>query len=446
MFRADRLSCERSNEIVSSDATKLMQEVLDEDEFSTWVERSSRLSHSRSPQQGSQQGKGKNEMSASELHKSLLGDLEEHEANINRGMGNEIDAEKAKEFLDPFSKANLGISASYLAVGFGIYFIQTPLQFYMVDTLDATAAQQSVVIGLLSLPWAMKLIFGFTSDSFPIYGMRRKPYFIIGWTMWAICNACLAIVGEPNIAVLAFFIFTMTISFLQADVCTDAMIVERSKAYETDKSRGTLQATGYTIRFFGAIIGSVMGAVLYNKDEWGWGLPIWGIFLLNGLLPAIVLCPFVYDMVEVRCEDPPVVTEQLSAIWKLVQRKAVWRPCTFIYIYNLFVLVNPAWNSYLVKGLGFSDFELGMLGVCGTVLSFVGIVVYKRYLFNTNFRTVYLFCTLISCVFAFLQLVLVLRWNGEIGMGSTGCQLLFAMGSYGVVQFLIAIQFLPSVR
>lgn len=31
----------------------------------------------------------------------------------------------------------------------------------------------------------------------------------------------------------------------------------------------------------------------------------------------------------------------------LVQRKAVWMPCCFIYIYNALLLSNPAWNSFL---------------------------------------------------------------------------------------------------
>jgi hypothetical protein len=43
---------------------------------------------------------------------------------------NEI-AEAAK-WLDPYALANRGIFASYLSVGFGLYFILTPLTFYMV--------------------------------------------------------------------------------------------------------------------------------------------------------------------------------------------------------------------------------------------------------------------------------------------------------------------------
>jgi hypothetical protein len=166
----------------------------------------------------------------------LLGDVKDEEV-----------AEAAK-WLDPYALANRGIFASYLSVGFGLYFILTPLTFYMVrnsldcsifflilkmpylnkycssvnysslgflmplpslhfsvyllninltarstyllslsislsvslfltlslspfiqvDELNATASQQAMVTGLLSLPWALKIGCGFLSDSFPI--------------------------------------------------------------------------------------------------------------------------------------------------------------------------------------------------------------------------------------------------------------------------------------
>ena len=41
------------------------------------------------------------------------------------------------------------------------------------------------------------------------------------------------------------------------------------------------------------------------------------------------------------------VKEQLLGIWELVQRKAVFMPCAFIFIYNMFILTNPALNSFL---------------------------------------------------------------------------------------------------
>ena len=138
----------------------------------------------------------------------------------------------------------------------------------MVDVLNATPGQQTVINGLMSLPWALKMFCGLLTDSFPIMGYRRKSYFLIGWGLYVGCNILLAILRTPSISQLAALIFLQTWAFVQADVCTDASIVERSKLYENSDNRGTLQATGYIIRFFGGIIGAILGAVLYNKESW----------------------------------------------------------------------------------------------------------------------------------------------------------------------------------
>jgi len=137
---------------------------------------------------------------------------------------------------------------------------------------------------------------------------------------------------------------------------------------------------------------------------------------------------------------PPL---QIRSIWELVQQKAVWKPCSFIYIYNVLLLTNPAWNSFLVAGLNFTNFDIGLLTLAGAVLSYIALVVYKRYLFDVSWRKVYLFTTGVSLFFSCLQLVLVLDSDS---LGGATTQLLFAMGSYGMVMFVQAIQFLPACR
>lgn len=60
----------------------------------------------------------------------------------------------------------------------------------------ASPSQQNVVMTLAMLPWSFKLIYGFISDNFPINGMRRKPYFIIGWSIYVVTNIMIATTRE----------------------------------------------------------------------------------------------------------------------------------------------------------------------------------------------------------------------------------------------------------
>ena len=59
----------------------------------------------------------------------------------------------------------------------------------------------------------------------------------------------------------------------------DTLCVERGKL-EDSCTRGYFQTTAHTVRAFGGVVGAVMGAILYNKPIWGWGLDISG-----GLIP-----------------------------------------------------------------------------------------------------------------------------------------------------------------
>ncbi|CAM9751861.1 unnamed protein product, partial [Choristocarpus tenellus] len=48
-------------------------------------------------------------------------------------------------------------------------------------------------------------------------------------------------------------------------------VVERARQ-EVGDEKGQLQAACYAIRFAGSVVGCLGGALLYNADEWGWGL------------------------------------------------------------------------------------------------------------------------------------------------------------------------------
>lgn len=159
----------------------------------------------------------------------------------------------------------------------------------------------------------------------------------------------------------------MMCGLLLADVMTDTMCVERGKL-ESDALRGSLQTLGYTSRSVGMILGSVLGTILYNKDTWGWGLTIAQIYLLNGLLPLIMIAPTYGPLVELSAGTELNIRNQLRDVWRTLQLRAVWRPIAFIYIYNVMQIPNSAWTNYLILGLDFTDFEIGILSISGAVM------------------------------------------------------------------------------
>ena len=77
---------------------------------------------------------------------------------------------------------------------FCIGFNRPLLNVYPLD-LYASKGQQATLLLVVMLPATLKIIFGFLSDNYPIFGYRRKSYMLIGWLfvtfiMLVLLNTC----------------------------------------------------------------------------------------------------------------------------------------------------------------------------------------------------------------------------------------------------------------
>lgn len=194
---------------------------------------------------------------------------------------------------DIFSKNNMAITMSYLSVGLVMSFIQTPLNVYMVEVLNAEPSLQNTIGILQTLPWSLKLVFGFLSDSVPIYGMQRKPYLTIGTLLYSFAFISYAVSGVDSISFLALCIFVGTLGLIMVDVMADTMCVQRSR-FEHEDARGQMQASFYSVRFAGGVVGAIMGAAVCNKEMWGVGLTFQQCACVIGLIPFVLIVPWLY--------------------------------------------------------------------------------------------------------------------------------------------------------
>ena len=98
---------------------------------------------------------------------------------------------------------NVAVPLSYFASGFCPALTANPLNIYMIENIDATAAQQNTVLVLMGLPWCFKIFFGLLADACPIDGQKRKPYMILGYVIHLLSVGWLAVQPRPGIGALA---------------------------------------------------------------------------------------------------------------------------------------------------------------------------------------------------------------------------------------------------
>lgn len=51
-------------------------------------------------------------------------------------------------------------------------------KYYMKDVQKVQPSEAQVYAGITSIPWIVKPLWGLLTDVLPIYGYRRRPYFI----------------------------------------------------------------------------------------------------------------------------------------------------------------------------------------------------------------------------------------------------------------------------
>lgn len=191
---------------------------------------------------------------------------------------------------------NIAIVMAYFSVGLTGSFLSTPLNVYLVEHLNAEPQMQNTIGILQTLPWSMKVAFGFLSDACPIGGMHRKPYLMIGALLYSFSFIAYSMVGLHDVSFLAWSVFMGTLGLIVMDVMADTMCVQRSK-FEPEETKGQMQASCYSVRFAGSLLGAIMGATLCNEDSWGWGLNYFQVSFLNGIIPFLLVVPCLFSYV-----------------------------------------------------------------------------------------------------------------------------------------------------
>lgn len=348
-------------------------------------------------------------------------------------------ADNSTKYLDVWALENLAITASHWNSGFGTKFIETPISFYLISYLNASSSQMAALKGLCDLPPTLKFLYGMLSDGNTFLGYRRKPWLFIGWISFVMINYCLYTEGEPGLELTIMMMFIARSCVQMSEVVHDTLCAERGNL-ESNSTRGFFMTTTHTVKAFGCVIGAILGALLFNKPIWGWGISISKVFLIQASLPlfTILAC---WHMIEISSGyQTPSFRFQVLSMWSTLKLRAVWQPMIFVFTYNFLQVPNVAFKNFLVKGLGFENFELGLLLVGATVFGWLGLIIYREYFFGFSWRDIYIWTTIIGFVCSLMQIVLAYRWNQDLGIPD----LYFAIGDEATAVLVEKVHSMPT--
>ena len=285
--------------------------------------------------------------------------------------------------LKPFRE---NAEARRLALVFAIvYFAQgmwylpnLSITFLLKDTFGLSAAQTATFFSITVIPWLIKPVYGLISDFVPLFGQRRKSYFLLASGMAAAMGMILTMMGSYTYWGVAVFFTLMGLGLAFTDVLTDALMVENGQRLGLT---GPFQAVQWAAISFASILVGVGGGWLAQHKF------ISFTFLIATVFPLITLAMAIFMIREPRVETGK---DQFLNTWMAIRgaigSRTLWIVAGFIFFYNFSPSFGPALVYYATDTLHFSKILLGTLDSLSYASGMVGTAVYFAFSKSLPFK------------------------------------------------------------
>src|SRR5437867_7092793 len=251
----------------------------------------------------------------------------------------------------------------------GMYYVADQARnLALKETLGLSPAQVATFGTITLVPWLIKPVYGLISDAFPLFGRRRKSYFLLTSALATLAGLSLWLHGEPTYRSLAIGLFVVGLGIAFTDVLTDAMMVENGKPLGLT---GAFQSVQWTAINIAVLLVGIIGGHLaeYRMLQTG--------FLLVAAFPFVA-----FVMGAVFIHEPPAKSqreefrEALAGIKHAIRDRTLWVVAGFIFFWTFSPSIGIPLFYYQTDTLKFSQKFIGLLGSLGAAAQIVGAAFY----------------------------------------------------------------------
>jgi len=322
-----------------------------------------------------------------------------------------------------------------------IYFVQGILtlsrlavSFFLKDELLLGPVQMSTIMGICTIPWMIKPLYGFISDSLPLFGYHRKPYIVISGILGCAAWLCLGTVVHTSTTATIMIVFS-SLSVAISDVIVDSIVVERARN-ESEAKIGSLQSLCWGSSAIGALCTAYFSGLLLEF------FTTRIVFLITALFPLIISSVawlITEKPINKDHEKSDNTKHQLLKIRQAITQKTIWLPTLFIFIWHATPKTESAFFYFTTNELHFQPEFLGRIRLVTSFASLIGVWAFQRYFKNIPFRTMITSGILLSTALGMTNLLLVTHTNRILGIDDHW----FSLGDSLIVTVIGQIVFMP---
>ncbi|KAM3308043.1 putative folate-biopterin transporter 3 isoform X1 [Capsicum chacoense] len=301
--------------------------------------------------------------------------------------------------------------------GMSLSLIRISTQYYMKDEQKLQPSEAQVYSGIIQLPWVVKPLWGFLTDTLPIFGYRRRPYFALGGFIGVVAMLSLSINQNLHLASALLCLMGGSAGAAIADVTIDACVTENSINHPSLAS--DMQSLCGLSSSVGQLIGYAISGFLVHL------IGSKGVFGLLSIPASLVI---LVGMITREVHGHNVAYKRVSqkfvdagkAMWMALKCENVWRPCIYMFL-SLAVSLHIHegmfyWYTEAKDGPSFSKEMVGSISSVGAVGSLLGVLLYQNAFKNHPFRGLLFWTQLLYGASGLLDLILLSRVNLKFGI------------------------------
>jgi MFS family permease len=312
----------------------------------------------------------------------------------------------------------------YFAQGLGQAggLVNQPLMNYLKAN-GLTSDQVAQLLGLLTIPWIIKPLYGLISDLVPLFGYRRKSYLLLMNGLAAAGFLWLTGLLTPEWIVAAMALTALGIA--SSDVLVDALMVERGQQTGQIKRFQSQQWMWFNIA---AITTGFLGGWLSETLTPAGALHV--AALITACAPAAVAVSTAFSVREEKTTiDLVQFKASTGSLVSALKSKTLWIVAGFLAFWNFSPSFGTPMYYHMVDNLKFDQYFIGQLGSVSSVGSVIGAFMFKRFLAGRFSTTALVYQSiLLGAISTVGYLFLVDRQSAVI--------LSFATGLISMVPFL----------
>src|SRR5687768_4994355 len=231
-----------------------------------------------------------------------------------------------------------------------------------------SAGQVANFFAISGTPWLLKPVYGLLSDFVPVFGRRRKGYFVLASGLAALAGFGVAFGGSASYWTLVALFTAMGLGLAFTDVMTDALMVESGRPRGLT---GAFQSVQWAAIYSAAIFVGIGGGYLAEHRS------LRATFLVAACFPLVSLVMALLFIHEPRATaDWDALRERGRAVRAALGSRNVWIVAGFIFFWTFSPSFGPAFLFYQVDTLKFSQQFIGTLAALSSIGSVAGALVY----------------------------------------------------------------------